>query len=545
MRNLVISKINKGIGLTLLLILGACTTLENENYSQIVAEDFNPTPDDVAALIGSGYTAWGETLMYWNGIWRSQEATADEIVIPARPNGWVDGGIYKRMHQHTWFKEDDIVYQGWFRTYAGITNCNKLIYQIESNVIPLTPEAKIKTMAELKVLRASYYYILLDLYGNVPLSVDFNVPEGFLPKQSSRQEVYNFVVSEITNNIDALDESKSKEYYGRFNKWAAYTLLAKVYLNAQVYTGTAHWNESQAACQAVIDSGLYTLEASQKNVFITENQNSSEIIFGIAIDETYSTNWNSFDLHMQTLQPSNQATYNLQQTPWGGMCATPQFINSFDPSDSRLTANFIYGPQYSSTGQPLMCTMGAFSGQPLAYINTVPSIDASEEVHGYRFGKFEIASGSSNILSNDFPLFRYADILMMKAECLLRTGNASGAATIVTQVRQRAFTANPSKSAVTGTQLQGGSTYDYGRRDTNQNTSEGGANIQYGRFLDELAWEFNQEGRRRQDMIRFGAFNTKSWFSHDVSQSYRSIYPIPQAALLTNSNLKQNPGYPN
>jgi hypothetical protein len=189
--------------------------------------------------------------------------------------------------------------------------------------------------------------------------------------------------------------------------------------------------------------------------------------------------------------------------------------------------------------------MGAFTGQPLAYINEVPSIDASEEVHGYRFGKFEIALGSSNILSNDFPLFRYADILMMKAECLLRTGNTSEAATIVTQVRQRAFAANPAKATVTGAQLQGGSSYDYGRRDTNSNTSEGGSNIQYGRFLDELAWEFNQEGRRRQDMIRFGAYTTKSWFSHDPSESYRTLYPIPQAALLTNSKLKQNPGYPN
>lgn len=545
MKKYIYRSITRGLTLAFILILSSCTTLENENFSAIVADDFNPTKDDVAALIGSGYTGWGETLLLWNGIWRTQEVTADEIVIPARPNGWVDGGVFKRLHQHSWYKEDDAIYQGWFRTYSGITNCNKLIFQVDSGVIPLTPEAKIKTLAELKVLRASYYYVLLDLYGNVPLSVDFNVPEGFLPKQSSRKEVYDFVVSEITSNIAVLDESKNKEYYGRFNKWAAYTLLAKVYLNAEVYTGTAKWAECQAACQAVINSGLYTLESNQKNVFITENQNSSEIIFAIPIDSKYSSNWNAFDIHLQTLQPSNQATYNLKQTPWGGMCAIPQFINSFDPDDSRLKDNFIYGQQFSSSGVPLKCTMGALAGQPLNYINSVPSIDASQEIHGYRFGKFEIAMGTSNILSNDFPLFRYADILMMKAECLLRSNKADEAAQIVTQIRQRAFLANPVKAVVTGAQLLAGSTYDYGRRDTYQTTNEGGADIQYGRFLDELAWEFNQEGRRRQDMIRFGVFTTKSWFSHNASADYRKLYPIPQAAMLTNGNLKQNTGYIN
>lgn len=534
--------IYKAVAVMALLSIGSCTELEDQNYSAIVAEDFNPTEDDVAALIGSAYTAWRETLLLWNGVWRSQEVTADEIVIPGRPNGWVDGGVYKRLHQHDWYKEDDPVYQGWYRTYAGITNCNKLIFQVDTDYIPLDAEAKAKTLAELKVLRASYYYILLDLYGNVPLSTEFNVPDGYLPPQATRQEVYNFVVSEITSSIDALDESHAQDYYGRFNKWAAYTLLAKVYLNAEVYTGTAHWQDCVNACNHVINSGNYSLEASQKNVFITENQNSPEIIFGLAIDGTYTTEWNQFDVHMQTLQPSNQATYNLTQTPWGGMCAIPQFIASFDPDDSRLTENFIYGPQYSSSGQALNCTMGAYTGQPLNYINEVPSVDASEEIHGYRFGKFEIASGANNILSNDFPVFRYADILMMKAECLLRTGQADEAAALVTQVRQRAFTANPSKAVVTGVELMETSTYDYGRRDTYSTTHET-ATITYGRFLDELAWEFNQEGRRRQDMIRFGAFTSKSWFSHDASADYRKLYPIPQAAMLTNGNLSQNPGY--
>jgi hypothetical protein len=108
--------------------------------------------------------------------------------------------------------------------------------------------------------------------------------------------------------------------------------------------------------------------------------------------------------------------------------------------------------------------MGSFVGKPLVFRNELPGVDKSEEVDGFRLGKFEIAIGATNRLSNDWPLFRYADILMMKAECLLRTGSADAAATLVTEVRQRAFKLNPAKATVTGAQLAGGSTYDYGLR---------------------------------------------------------------------------------
>lgn len=526
-----------------LTIFSACTKLEDVNYSDIVSERFNASEDDVAAIVGGAYVNWRQTLLEWNGIWRSQEISADQIVIPARPNGWVDGGIYRRIHEHKWTPDEDNVIQGWNRTYAGITKCNRTIYQIESGLIPIA-ENKEGVIAELKVLRASYYYILMDMYGNIPIVTDFDVPDGFLPEQSTRQEVYDFVVSEITGNIDLLSSDNDATTYARFNKWAAYTLLAKVYLNAEVYTGTAQWDKCIAACDAVINSGAgYLLEPDQKNVFVTENQNSKEIIFALPIDENYTTAWNAFDFHMQTLQPANQATYNLLSTPWGGMCAIPQFIDTFDPEDSRLTNNFIYGQQFSSSGEPLEATLGAYAGEPLAFVNELPGVDASEEIHGYRLGKFEIAMGASNILNNDYPLFRYADVLMMKAESLLRTGAAGAAAEIVSQVRARSFKSAPDKAPVTGAELMQGSTYDYGLRNHLETTREGGADIRYGRFLDELGWEFNQEGRRRQDLIRFGVFASKSWLSHSPNGNYLELFPIPRPELDKNPNLQQNPGY--
>lgn len=522
-----------------------CTKLKDKSGNVIIASQFNPTEADIPSLTGAAYTYSRQILLFWDGTWRAQELSGDQEVIPARPNGWVDGGVYKRIHQHAWTPDEGIVVNGWSRTYSGITTCNRIIYQIENNLIPISDSSvKHSTLAEMHVLRAFYYSILCDLYGNVPIVTKFDLPAGYLPAQNTRQEVYDFIVKEITDNISLLSSDNNAATYGTFNKWAAHTLLAKMYQNAEVYTGTAAWDKCITECDAVINSGAgYILEPDQKNVFVTENQNSKEIIFGLAIDSKYTTEWNAFDLHMQSLEPENQKTFSLLSAPWGGMSAIPQFISSFDASDSRLKNNWIKGQQYGADGSILICGLGAYSGKPLNYLNEVPNIDASEEVHGYRLGKFQIASGTTNILDNDFPWFRYADILMMKAECLLRTGHADDAAVLVTQVRQRAFKDDPSKATVTGADLQKGSSYDYGLRSTLNTTEEGGADIKYGRMLDELAWEFDQEGRRRQDLIRFGVYTTKSWFDHSKSNANKTLFPIPRTEISKNSNLKQNPGY--
>jgi len=541
MRNFKIAMTLTGI----FLINFSCTELEDQSYDEIITSTLNLTSDDITSVIGAAYGNWRLLLLDWNGYHRSQEISADEYVIPARPNGWVDGGIYRRIHEHKWTADEDNVNKAWTEAYSGISSCNRVISQIESGELAMEYDAeKNSIIAELRVLRASYYYVLCDMYGNVPIETDYDVEEGYLPEQNTRKEVYDFIIKEITESLDFLKTNFDQSTYGRFNQWAARTLLAKMYLNAEVFSGTAHWEDCLEQCNAIINSDAgYLLEDDQKNVFVTENQNSEEIIFGIGIDENYTTEWNAFNFHMETLQPENQATYNLKETPWGGSCAIPQFIDTFDPEDSRLTQNFIYGQQYSSSGDSLFCTMGSIVGEPLAYINEVPGIDDSQEIHGYRFGKFEYAMGSSNILNNDYPLFRYADVLMMKAECLLRTGKADEAAAIVTQVRERSFKSNPAKAVVTGSELMQGSVYDYGLRNHIASSEEGGEDIAYGRFLDELGWEFNQEGRRRQDLIRFGVFTKKSWLSHAPNGENKALFPISTKALESNSNLTQNQGY--
>ena len=521
----------------------SCTEMIDDSYTQVVSEKYTPKNDaDISYLVNAAYIPWRQTMLLWNGVVRSQELCADQDVIPARLGiGWVDGYIYKRWHQHTWTTEDDGVLQGWERTFEGINTCNRLLSQIDDDVINLEGDARTELISELKVLRASYYYLLCDLYGNVPVVTDFKDTD--LPMQSTRSEVYNFIVKEIIENVGNLSETARGYYYGRFNKWAAYTLLAKMYLNAEVYSGSPQWAACAETCDKVIafanQSGEYALEADINAPFLTNNENSKEIIFGLPFDEVYVTDWNAFDFHMYTLAPENQDTYQLKARPWGGVCAIPQFIDSFDPDDQRLTDWYITGQQYSSTGEPLY---ESTTGVPLTYPNEVPSIDESYPYQGFRWGKFEYAVGITNRLSNDWPQFRYADVLLMKAEALMRQGKP-GAGELVTEVRQRAFKGDAAdKAYVSDEDLTMGSCYKYGRNDNVVQTDEGGADIKYGRFLDELGWEFCQEGRRRQDLIRFGVFTTKSWFSHDKSDDTKNLYPIPNKIMLTNSNLKQNPG---
>ena len=543
------TKINKNIYWALLLAVvaigPACTRLKNNSYNQIIGSTFVPASSDLSALSGAAYVDWRGLLLQWNTLYRAQEVAGDEMLTPARPNGWVDGGVYRRIHEHKWTTDDDIVINVWTRAYQGITNCNRIIYQVRSGAIPVAAKDTGSLIAETRLLRASYYWVLCDMYGNVPIVDRFDVPDGFLPKQSARKDVYNFIVNELVTNIPLVSADNNTATYGKFNKWAGLALLAKMYLNAEVYSGTPAYDKCIAVCDTIINGNKFVLESNQKSVFVTENENSKEIIFALPFDSKYVNDWNSFDVHMQTLEPENQATYKLQSSPWGGVCAIPQFINTFDTDDSRYQDNYIKGQQYTAEGDSLYGTMGDFTGKPLSYRNYLPGVDLSDEVDGFRLGKFEIAMGATNRLSNDWPLFRYADILLMKAESLLRTGHADDAAVLVTQVRQRDFKPNPAKATVTGAQLLGGSSYDYGLRNHLTTTTEGGGDVQYGRMLDELGWEFCQEARRRTDMVRFGVFTKKSWLSHSPNGDYRALYPIPRTEIAKNANLTQNPGYPN
>ncbi len=520
-----------------LLIFNTCTDLTEQPYDQITIDQIGDSDEILAALAAPSYTRLRDVTYGWHGYFDLVEESSDLLVTPWRPFGsWVDGGVYKRLHMHTWTSFAPQPNNLWNRIYGAVNILNGTLATTEAN-----PELA-ATTAEFRALRTLYYYLLLDNFGNVPLVLSNDVEAGVLPDQSSRQEVYNWIVSELTdpNVIDLLDEEVSSDTYGRMTKWAALMVLAKVYLNAEVYTGTPQWDKAIEVVNKIEASGKFSLESDYHVNFLTDNEISTEQIFTIPFDENLG-GW--FHSHWKTLHVEGFKAFGLS-TAWNGSCAIPQFIDTYDLDDDRLNV-WIRGPQFSTSGDPLFNTIDPdLRSVQLDYQNILGNIDSTREYQGYRNGKYEIKIGSVGPLGNDVPFFRYADALLIKAECLLRTGKADEAAGYVTQVRQRAFPDNPEKVAVTGAELMQGSSYNYGVYDSGVIAiPEGGDDIEYGRLYDELAWEFFGEYHRRQDMIRFGTFTTKSWFSHVPNGDHRKLYPIPQGALDANIKLTQNPGY--
>jgi hypothetical protein len=514
---------------------GSCTNLDEEVYSEVLSSSIKPTEKDLPYSLAPVYSSFRSLMFGWQGYFDLQEEPADAIITPVRPNGWDDAGTYRRMHQHTWTSEQWQPTNTWNQAYSSITRANRVIAQIEDKEIPLQDAVAKAAVAELKAARALAYYLLLDNHGNVPIVTDYR--DITLPQQSTRKELYDFIIKEVTEALPLLTSDVTASY-GRMNKWAAKALLAKVYLNAEVYTGTAQWDAVIKEADEIIASNSYVIENNYSDVFSPTNHNSKEIIFAVPYDEIYGQ---GSQIHMKTLDPASAVVFGMSAGPWGGNCAVPQFIDSYDKDDTRLTDSWIQGPQINPT-------TGAVA---INYVKAVPGIGGDGTVAasnaGYRIGKYKIKQGATNNLDNDYPMFRYADVLMMKAEALLRKGSADAAATLVTQVRQRNFKANPAKATVKGEDLLKGSTYQYGwqEKDGTVAVKDGGADIKYGRFLDELGWEFAAEAHRRQDLIRFGVFQTKTWFNHrpHAQAQSRTIFPIPFGELTKNPNLKQNSGY--
>jgi starch-binding outer membrane protein, SusD/RagB family len=518
---------------------GGCTDLTEVVREEITEENFHPAAKDLPALIAAAYTPLRAVWTGWHGLLDYQEETADALVTPIRlpRGGWYDGGIYIRLHEHSWDANQTQATSFWTRTFNGISSANRVIHQIESGVVVGLDEAvKTSTVAELRALRAYYYSLLLDTFGSVPIVTDFTSTE--LPEQRTRREVYDFVIAELTAVMPDLSAEAGAVTYGRMNQWAARGILARVYLNAEVYTGTAQWQNVADLTDAIISSGKYGLEASYRAPFSRNNDSSVENIWVVQYHEVFAQCSN---FHMKTLKPELRFVYQMAAQPWGGSSANPQFIATYDLDDARLEDTWLMGPHFDN------------QGRGYDFVQHVPSMTASEFYHGFPVWKYEVYAGQTGCSDVDYPILRYAEVLMMKAEALLRMGQADAAAALVTQVRARNFTgAAAGKATVTGAELTQGSRYNYGWYDQDgvvktgaggTPVQNGGADIQYGRFLDELGWEFAAEGHRRQQLIRFGVFTTKAWFNHRPNGGHRTLFAIPNSVLQTNRKLKQNPGY--
>ena len=378
-----------------------------------------------------------------------------------------------------------------------------------------------------------------------------------------RGEVYKTeLISELE---DVKDQCGDEVEMGQINNYTVHMILAKMYLNHNAWFNNHSDNSYYQRCidelNVIINSGKFSLAPNYSDNFREDISTSPEIIFGIPFEylyaggNYYANKW---------MNEAGRATWGFTGWATGGSAAIPQFLDTYDEDDTRFEDCWIGGVQKDINGQTIYV-----DGQPLNYTYEIRSTDnpGCYPMEGYRLVKYEILEGDWGTSYDDVPFFRYADVLMMKAECLLRLGGYNGeteqdAADLVTQVRQRAFKDNPEKATRTVAQLKGGSVYQYGHRENTAQqdepdnwiiTEEGGDDIELGGLLDDLAWEFVAEHHRRQDLIRFrmtngqNVFNGKSWFCKDAvtdpTDNHCDIFPIHKTFLDGNINLKQNPGY--
>lgn len=440
------------------------------------------------------------------GFFAVQEGGTDEAVITQKGGDWYDGGLYIKMHHHEFTPQTWAINDVWNQAYTGVFQCNTLLADAS------TTDAQ---AGQLRFLRAYFYWRLMDVFANIPI-VTVN---GQSVAQSTRPEVYDFIESEILAAIPNLPEGKQD--YGRVSQGGAYALLARLYLNAEVYTGTQEWQKCIDAADMVINSGVYSLSPKYSEVFDPHNVENVEHIFVAPFDESTGTGavW-----PMMTLHYPSQLTWKLQSQPWNGFSTLEDFYNSYDDNDERKAANFIVGPQFDYSGEIQLLDLAYDKADPDgAPLNYTPFINElypnASRQGGARFGKFSFKIGQKNDADNDFPLLRYGEVLLNKAEALGRMngwGDAE-ALNLVNQIRERAK-ATPFVA------------------------------LTEGEMLEERGRELFIEALRRTDLIRFGAYGNAWWEKEaDPQADIHKIMPIPieqlQATAPSAHPLVQNPGY--
>ncbi|TBO41019.1 RagB/SusD family nutrient uptake outer membrane protein [Pedobacter kyonggii] len=531
MKNLI--KYIAGTALSLSL-LTSCHKLDLKVETQLTPETFPQTDQHFIQLTGQVYVQlrqnWSTDYFFL------QSLSTDEAIMPARGGNWYDGGVYEMHHKHTWNKDNGHVNSGWGWLSATISKANQTLFLLKD---ASESTGKTVAVAEVRATRALAFFMMMDLWGNIPVVTTFG--QTTPPETKSRQEVFNFIEAELKEVLPNLSSATGTATYGRPNKYTAYAILAKMYLNAEVYINTPKYNEAVAMCDAIMTAtgAPYSLESDYRKMFFIDNgPQIKEFIFAIPFDPGFSNGTMIYSRY--SLPRSLQAKYSLKFTPSAPMSTLPEFyVNFNDPNDKR-NAQWIKGPQFLNDGRPVTVSTtkkgydqfyaGSDGSAALTYqVDITPTVtlrDASrpfdagnDEIAwnmGYRNNKFYCDStSSSRNQNNDVPIFRYSDILLMKAEAILRGATPTQGQTALSLVNQlRAVrTTSPAWTSVTLEDL-------------------------YKERCREMAWEC----WHRNDMIRFGKYEGTWGFKTDA-QTFHRLMPIPSSAMILNPKLKQNPGY--
>jgi starch-binding outer membrane protein, SusD/RagB family len=476
--------------------------------------------------------------------WFMQTLSTDEAILPARGGNWYDNQGYRMLHYHDWTRDHGTTNSTWSWLSRIIGTCNQTLEILEESA-PDTYSLKKANLAEIRLVRAMAYFMMLDLYGNVPIVTDFG---DFNQKpNSSRKEVFDFIESEIESALPDLSAETGIKTYGRPTKHTANALLAKMYLNAEVYTGTARYNDCIAACDAVISSGKFQIEprATYLQMFYPNNGPAmKEFIFAIPYDPTAGAlpNTNGFMYHARYDVPrSLRAKFSLPFTPSAPESTLPEFYAHFNDENDIRNGQWLTGLQYMNDGVTPITVKTTKQGYDYTYtgddagasytyhVELTPDIIlrlnpalfdvGNDEIAwnmGYRNIKFYPDATSLNRnQNNDVPFLRYSDVILMKAEAILRGGTPTLGATAVSLV-------NDVRS--------------------NRTTSDALESVTLEEIYSERCREFAWEAWHRNDMIRFGKFE-ESWGFKTNSDPTRRLFPIPTEAFKFNTQLKQNDGY--
>lgn len=473
------------------------------------------------------------------GIYDLNTFTTDEAIMPTRGGDWYDGGFWQGLYLHRWGVNNEAIYATWEYLYRTVILCNGSLERIQDFAEKHPEENVADCVAEVRALRAMFYYYIMDLFGSVPL-IEKSDPAVEDIVQEKRSKVFNFIVKELTESSSLLSEERSNQpgvYYGRMTQPVVWFLLAKLALNAEVYTDDDWtdgsrpdgksiffevegqrlnaWQMVNYYCEQITTAG-YTLEKDYTANFAVFNESSEENIFVIPMSKTLYTN--QFIYLFRSRHYNHAKAYGLSGE--NGSSATKEVLETFGYDTPQVDARFDYcyfaGPVKDLEGNQILLDDGV---TPLVYEPWNVALDVSgkpyEKTAGARMKKYEVDKTGlkdGKLLDNDIVLFRYADVLLMQSEAKVQNGENGDAE--LNLVRSRVGMAP--------------------RAATLEN------------LLDERMMELAWEGWRRQDMIRFGVF-TRSYSCRPQlpgeENGYTTVFPIPEKVIDMNPQLHQHKGY--
>ncbi|HEU0053668.1 MAG TPA: RagB/SusD family nutrient uptake outer membrane protein [Longimicrobium sp.] len=514
------------VAVGLALAAGACTDLTTEPKSEVTEANVFNEPGSYRAFLAKlygGLALSGQEgpagagdirgidegfSQYVRLLWQMQELPTDEAVI-----AWNDAGV-QELNTQLWGSSNQFLVSMYYRVFFQVSLANQFLREttdqkLASRGVTGTLAEEIRQYrAEARFLRALSYWHGIDLFGDIPLVTEADALGNVPPKQSTRVEVYNFIVQELNEIRPQLPAAHTGQY-GRADQAAASMLLAKLYLNSGVYTGTNRFAEARGAAEAVIGGG-YSLDPNFRRIFSADNHTSPEIIFPVPQDglKTQSYGGTTFLTHASVGGNMAASDYGLD-FGWGGLRVKPEVVALFP-----------------GTAGPDKRAIFHTSGQTVA-INNILNFQDGLAAPKYRNVTSTGAAGSNaGFPDTDYPMFRLADAYLIYAEAVLRGGGGTRAQALqyVNALRQRAY--GDASGNIVDAQL----TLDF--------------------ILDERARELMWEGHRRTDLIRYNRFTTAGVWAFKggvkagkVTEAFRNLFPLPASELLANPNLKQNPGY--